>query len=205
MDRKVRDRSKGYLFVVGGPGGSGCSVISKMLCKQFDLNLVYAGKLFRQQVREKGYDNFEDFYVDSNEEVLLQIDREVDRRLILESEKKEVLFDSKVFAGISHIKDIPCTVKIWLTASLHKRALRHLGKSDIKKPVKKFLRYFTHRRNLKKRWRLDRDRYYKLYGIDYNKPSLYNDIVIDSSKMDEFETFDLILKKIKNGRYLEEK
>jgi CMP/dCMP kinase len=205
MDRKKRDVSKGSLFVVGGPGGSGCSVISKMLSKHFNLELIYAGKLFREVVREKGYENFEDYYVGSNEEALLKLDREVDRRLILESEKKDVLLDSKAFAGISEIKDIPCTVKIWLTASLHKRALRHLGKRKLDNFVGKVLGYFKERRNLKKRWRLDRDRYFKLYGINYNKPELYNDIVIDSSSLDEFETFNLILEKLKDGQYLKEK
>lgn len=205
MDRKLRDSSKGYLFVVGGPGGSGCSVISKMLSKHFNLDLIYAGKLFRQEVKRKGYKDFEDFFKSNNKEALLELDKEVDRRLILESEKKDVLLDSKIFSGIAEIKDIPCTVRIWLTASLHKRALRHLGKKNTEGLMEKFLGYFRERRNLKKRWRLDRDRYFELYGIDYSKPELYNDIVIDSSSMDEFETFDLILKKLKDGQYLKEK
>jgi CMP/dCMP kinase len=203
MDRKERDSSKGYLFVVGGPGGSGCSVISKMLAKHFGLELIYAGLLFREVVRERGYENFEDFYVKANKDALIELDREVDRRLILESEKRDVLLDSKAFAGISSIKDIPCTVKIWLTASLHVRAKRHLGKKDVE--GSKFLGYLKERRNLKKRWKLDKERYSELYSIDYSKPSLYNDIVIDSSRMDEFETFNLILKRLEDGQYLKEK
>jgi cytidylate kinase len=205
MDRKVREDLKGYLFVVGGPGGSGCSVISKMLAKEFNLDLIYAGKLFRDAIRKKGYDNFEDFYVGENKEALFELDREVDRKLILESEREDILLDSKAFSGIAHIKDIPCTVKIWLTASLHVRALRHLGKQDAVGSMNKFFGYFKERRNLKKRWRLDKERYFKLYGIDYGSPELYNDMVIDSSRMDEFETFDLILKRLKDGQYLKEK
>jgi cytidylate kinase len=206
MDRKKRDVSKGSLFVVGGPGGSGCSVISKMLSKHFNLELIYAGKLFREEVRKKGYNNFEDFYKNTNKEVLLELDKEVDRRLILESEKKDILLDSKIFSGIADIKNIPCTVRIWLTASLHKRALRHLGKKEVESSkAEKVFGYFRERRNLKKRWRLDRDRYLKLYGIDYSKPERYNDIVIDSSSLDEFETFNLILEKLKDGQYLKEK
>ena len=205
MERKKRDISKGYLFVVGGPGGSGCSVISKMLSKHFNLDLIYAGKIFRQEVRNRGYENFEDFYVNYNQDILLELDREVDRKLILESERKDIIFDSKAFAGIAHMKDIPCTVRIWLTASLHQRTLRHLGKTQHNGFGEKLLYYLRQRSNLKKRWNLDKERYLKLYGIDYSNPELYNDIVIDSSSMDEFETFDLILKKLKNGRYIKEK
>jgi cytidylate kinase len=39
--------------------------------------------------------------------------------------------------------------------------------------------------------------------VDYSKPKLYNDIVIDSSKINEEETFNLILKRLKDGRYIE--
>jgi cytidylate kinase len=204
MQRKERESSKGYLIVVGGPGGSGCSVISRMLAKHFNLRLVYAGKLFRDAVRKRGYEDFEDFYTSSNKESLLDIDREVDRYLIEESNKKDLIFDSKAFAGISHIKDIPCTVKIWLTASLHVRALRHMGRQDLtgKGFFEKLSMYIKERRNLKKRWKSDKERFFKLYGLDYAKPHLYNDIVIDSSNMDEEETFNLILKKLENGQYL---
>lgn len=204
MERKKRESSKGYLLVVGGPGGSGCSVISKMLAKHFNLRLVYGGKLFREVVRKRGYEDFEDFYTSSNKESLLDIDREVDRYLIQKSNEKDLIFDSKVFAGISHIKDIPCTVKIWLTASLHVRTLRSLGKQDLtgKNFFEKFRMYIRGRRNLRKRWKLDKERYFKLYGIDYTKPQLYNDIVIDSSNMNEEETFNLILKKLEDGQYL---
>ncbi len=204
MERKERESSKGYLFVVGGPGGSGGSVISRKLAKHFNLRLVYAGKLFRDAVRKRGYEDFEDFYTNSNKESLLDLDREVDRRLIEEANGKDLLFDSKAFAGISHIKDIPCTVKIWLTASLHVRALRHLRKQDLegKGFFERFRMYMKERRNLKKRWKLDKERYFELYGVDYSKPELYNDIVIDSSSMNEEETFNLILKKLENGQYL---
>jgi cytidylate kinase len=204
MQRKERESSKGYLIVVGGPGGSGCSVISRMLAKHFNLRLVYAGKLFRDAVRKRGYEDFEDFYTSSNKESLLDIDGEVDRYLIEESNKKDLIFDSKAFAGISHIKDIPCTVKIWLTASLHVRTLRHMGRQDLtgKGFFEKLSMYIKERRNLKKRWKSDKERFFKLYGLDYAKPHLYNDIVIDSSNMDEEETFNLILKKLENGQYL---
>ena len=204
MQRKERDSAKGFLFVVGGPGGSGCSVISRMLAKNFNLRLVYAGKLFRDSIRKRGYEDFEDFYISNNKESLLDLDCEVDRHLIQESREKDLLFDSKAFAGLSHIKDISCTVKIWLTASLHVRALRHLGKQEVeeRKPFDRFRMYIKERRDLKKRWRLDKERYLKLYGVDYSKPELYNDIVIDSSGMNEEETFKLILKRLEDGQYL---
>jgi predicted cytidylate kinase len=204
MDRKKREDELGYLFVVGGPGGSGASTISKMLSGHFNLERVYSGGLFREEVRSKGYDNFEDFYAVANEDELLELDRKVDSKLVEESKRKNILMDSKLFACIAHIKGIACTVTIWLDASLHSRTLRHLGKMDISSPFEKVMNYFKIRKDLLKRWRLDSRRYSKLYGIDYRKPTLYNNIVINSSNMDEEETFNLILKKLEDGQYIKE-
>ena len=206
MEKKRRNKDQGYLFVVGGPGGSGSTVISEMLAKHFKLRRVYGGALFRRAIREKGYEKIEDFYTDFNEEELLKLDMEVDRRLLEESKEKDVLIESKIFSGILHIKNIPCTVSIWLDASLHTRALRHLNREKKEWSfLERIVEYFRIRRNLRKRWNLDRKRYARLYGVDYAKPKLYNSIVIDSSKINEEETFNLILKMLKDGRYLEEK
>jgi cytidylate kinase len=38
--------------------------------------------------------------------------------------------------------------------------------------------------------------------INYDRPEEYNDIVIDSSNLNEEETFNLILKNIKDGDIL---
>ena len=201
MKKKERDEELGYLFVVGGPGGSGATVISKMLAEHFNLDRIYAGAFFREEVLEKGYKDFEDFYTVANKHQLLEMDERIDRKMIIESQKKDVLIDSKIFAGIAHIKDIACTAKIWIEANLHTRALRHLNKEDYV-GLDRVRRYLQTRRNLRKRRNLDKERYASLYGIDYNKPELYNDIVIDSSNQNEYETFNLLLKKLKDGGYI---
>lgn len=202
MDRKKRDVNSGYLFVVGGPGGSGSSRISKMLSKHFNLTRVYAGEIFRKVLKSKGYEIFEDSFTNSNKEALFEIDNEIDRRLVEEAKRKDILIESKIFSGIADIKDIPCTVKIWLTASLHQRALRHINQLEFPNVFQKIVGYFKERRYLKRRWKLDFMRYWELYGIDYSKPEEYNDIVIDSSRMDEKETFNLILKMLEDGQYI---
>lgn len=202
MERKGLDSSKGMVFVVGGPGGSGSSVISKMLSDHFNLRRVYGGQVFREAVKDRFKERFEDVYIPENEGVLLEIDREVDMKLLEEANQGGVLIESKVFAGVASIKDVDCTVKIWLDASLHRRILRHLEKESFENLGEKIKRYFNERKSLKKRWRSDARRYAKLYGIQYDKPFLYNDIVIDSSGMDEVETFNLILKRLKDGGYI---
>jgi cytidylate kinase len=204
MEGKLMDKGKKFLMVVGGPGGSGASTISEMLANHFGLKRVYAGSLFRKIIKEKGYEDFESFFKKGNEDELMKIDEEVDRKLIdMINSENNLLIESKIFSAIASIKNIPCTAKIWIDASLHRRALRHLENENIKGCFKKFFRYFKIRRDLRKRWRIDSFRYKKLYGVDYSKPNVYYDIVVDSSRLNEEETVDLILKRLRDGRYIE--
>lgn len=204
MEGKRMDQRKRFLIVVGGPGGSGASTISEILANHFSLKRVYAGSLFRKAVEQRGYEDFESFFKKSNEDELMKIDMEVDRGLIdMVSSENNLLIESKIFSAIASIKNIPCTAKIWINASLHRRALRHLENEDIKSFFKRFFRYFKIRRDLRKRWEMDNMRYKKLYGVDYSKPNVYNDIVIDSSNFNEEVTVNLILKRLRDGRYIE--
>ena len=56
---------------------------------------------------------------------------------------------------------------------------------------------------MKKRYRIDKEKYWRLYKVRYDKPVLYYDIVLDTSDIDEQKTFDLILKRIEDGGYIE--
>jgi len=86
---------------------------------------------------------------------------------------------------------------------MHTRVIRHLRRRNIK-GLKKISEYFKIKYNLKRRWRIDREKYRRLYKIKYEKPSDYYDIVLDTSRLDEEETFKLILKKLKDGGYIKE-
>ncbi len=190
------------VIVVGGPGGSGSSTIAKMLSDYFHLERVYGGALMREAVKKKGYDSFEKFFNSSNRQQLLAFDMMIDSKLIDRAEEGNVIIESKIFAGIATTRNIPCTVKIWITASLNRRAIRSVEKARISDLFEKIKLYFSSLYNLKKRWKSDRERYHKLYGVEYDSPSLYNDIIIDSTNLDEKETFNLILKKLKDGGYI---
>lgn len=193
---------KNYLFVIGGPGGSGSSTIAKMFAEYFGMERVYGGDLMRRLVKDKGYENFEDFYNSSNEEQLLKFDREIDSLLLKRAKEGNVIIESKIFSGIATKENIHCTAKIWLTASLWTRAKRAVGKRGSMNFFERVWYMLSSVRDLKKRWCIDRKRYMKLYSVEYESPMLYNDIVIDSTKLDEEQTFDLILEKLKDGGFV---
>ena len=204
MNKKVRPEELGYLFVVGGPGKSGSSTISQMLTNRFSLKRVYAGEILRDILSDLGFPSIESAYNEGNMKKVMEIDKKLDEYLVKVSKTKDVLIESKVFGALAKKKDIPVTVSIWLTASLHTRVLRSFDKIGMKKPLEKIKRYFRIRKDLAYRERFDRGRYMQLYGVDTAKPRRYFDIVLNTSHMDEKKAFKLILELLKDGGYIKE-
>ena len=198
----MTQRKKRIILVVGGPGGSGSSTISNMLANHFKLPRVYAGDLFRKEAKEKDIEYFEEFLQQISKGGN-SLDLEIDGMLEEYAKKGNIVIDAKVFGALAKKKDIKITASIWLDANIHTRVMRHLGKKKIK-GLRKIYEYVKIRHNLKRRWRIDREKYRRLYKIKYEKPSLYYDIVLDTSKLNEKETFKLILEKLKDGRYIKE-
>lgn len=205
---KKRPKDMGYLFVVGGPGGSGSSTIAKLLARHFGLHYVYGGALMREYVQKYGYDDLSKFLQsDDFANTKGELDQIVDWKILKASNWNDVLIDSKVFAGIATNLQISCTVKLWLNCSLHTRVRRTLHKDrkiDLSKKLPRYSEiYKITQIKLRDRYYQDKYRYKKLYGIEYDKPEKYNDIVLDTSHLNEGATMQLILDRIERGGYLE--
>ncbi len=197
----MKQKSNSILLIVGGPGGSGSSTISEMLSKHFAIPRIYAGDLFRKEAKKEDIESFEEFLEDISEGGN-SLDLEIDSLLREYAKRGNVLIESKVFGAIAKIEGIEHTASIWLDCDLDTRVRRHLSKEKKKSwnPFRKFLL----RRDLKKRYGIDREKYMRLYGVKYEKPSEYYDIVLDTSKLNEEETFNLILEKLKDGGYIKQ-
>lgn len=190
------------VIAVGGPGGSGITTISKMLGKHFKLKHIYAGDLFRKAAKEKDIEYFEEFLQQISKGGN-SLDLEIDGMLEEYGKKGNVVIDSKVYGALAKVKGLNCNVSIWLDAKLDTKVKRHLNKENIR-GLKKLNRYFEIKKRLKKRFRIDKEKYWRLYRVRYDKPELYYNIVLDTSNMNEIETFNLILEKIKDGGYIKE-
>lgn len=202
MNQNKRAQELGYLFVVGGPGASGSSTIAQMLSDYFSLKRVYGGAIFENYLKQNGFENREQAYFSDNVEQLKEIDEKVDKIVIEESQNKNILIESKNFAALATKESIPCTVRIWVDANLFVRAQRVLLKQGKDLGINTLSEYLKNLYELYKRFKIDKERYNKEYGIKYQCPKEYNDIVINTSHMDEKETFNLILKYIKDGGYI---
>jgi cytidylate kinase len=206
IDKRPKDM--GHLFVVGGPGGSGSSTIAKMLTREFGLHYVYGGQYMRNISKNLGYESIEEFLKSLKSERQRYVyDKAVDKRMIRMSYYPDVLVDSKIFSALATNYKIPTTVKIWLDASIYARVRRTLHKKkilDLSEPLSKSdPLYIDTRDKLMKRFSNDKNRYRRLYAIDYNQPKKYNDIVLDTSNLDAKQTLNLVIKRIKDGKYTE--
>lgn len=188
------------VLVVGGPGGSGSSTISKMLSEHFGLRRIYGGDFFRREAGKRGFTDIQDFFNSLSQEEIEQIDREVDDLLREYAHKGGVLIESKIFAALAHKEGIKCDCKIWLDANLETRVKRTLGKETFCNFIQKFLRRRKIRRDLSKRYDFDKKRYFDIYGINYDNQAEYNDLFLDSSGQKPEETFNLIMEFLENGR-----
>ena len=192
---------KKIVIAIGGPGGSGSTTIAKMLANHFHLKNIYAGDLFRKAAKEKDYEYFEEFLQEISKGGN-HLDYEIDELMQEYAKQGNVVIDSKIYGALAKTKKLKCDVSIWLNAKLDVRIKRHLEKEHVK-GINKLRRYFQIKQELKKRYRIDKEKYWRLYKVRYDKPALYYDIVLDTSDIDEQKTFDLILKRIEDGGYIE--
>ena len=196
----MKQKKEKLLLVVGGPGSSGSSTISKMLAKHFGLPRIYAGDLFRKRAKQQDIDSFEEFLQEISHGGN-SLDLEIDKLLFEYAKEGNVLIESKIFGALAKREGIDCTATIWLDSDLDTRVKRRLQKEGIK-GIRAFFKKSRIRRDLKKRYVIDKEKYTRLYNIRYDAPYLYYDIVLDTSKLNEEETFNLILRELENGRYI---
>jgi cytidylate kinase len=190
---------KQIVLVIGGPGKSGSTTIAKMLSEYFQLEMVSGGLLFRREAKRNGFNSFDEYLSQMSTLEIMEFDKFVDNKLREYAKHGNVLIESKVFAGIATKENIECSAKIWLKANLGVRVKRAIEKEQIKNPIEKFLKKIEIKKNLVKRYNADKSRYMELYGIDYDAPEKYNDLVIDSSDQNPEETFNLIINFFNNA------
>jgi CMP/dCMP kinase len=196
-----RSPELGFLVVIGGPGGSGSSTISKMITEKYGLTRHYAGGMFREIAKEEGHVDFRKFLEEIEKKKGKDYDLEVDNRLLRVSQTPNIMIEAKAFAALAIIKNIPCTIKIWITADIDVRTRRVLSRDGILKygdPVTDVLKkqYEEAKFDILSRQEILGKRLKFLYGIEYGKQELYNDLIVDSSKQSVEETFNLVWKEI---------
>jgi CMP/dCMP kinase len=198
----MKQRDANTILIIGGPGGSGSSTISEMLASHFKLPRIYAGDLFREKAKEEEFESFEQFLQEISDGGN-SLDLEIDNLLMEYAKQGNIIIESKVFGPLAKIRGIEYTASIWLESDLNTKVKRKLNKENVK-GLKKFFRGLEIKRALKRRYKIDREKYQRLYAVDYTNPRRYYDIVLNTSKLNEEETFKLILERLSDGGYIKQ-
>lgn len=168
-----------FLTISGLPG-SGTTTVSKLLAKEFRLKLVSSGEIFRTLAKKRGLTLAEfGALAESDPAIDLEIDQ--NQKEIAETGDNLIL-ESRL--GGHMAKGVKNTLKVWIKAPLEvrvKRIQRREGSMSFEEEVKRTL----------KREKSEALRYKKYYDIDIEDLSIY-DVVLDSSKWDQYQIFEIL-------------
>ena len=164
-------------LTISGLPGSGTTTVAKLLSKEFELELISAGDMFREmaKVKKLQLNQFSEL-AENNDE----FDRLIDKNQGEEAMKRENAIIESRLSGFF----VPnAELKIWLKAPTEIRARRIAGREGIA--------YEEAISAMKDRERSEHKRYENYYGINLDDLSIY-DLVIDSSRWNERDIVAMI-------------
>jgi len=173
-------KKKGLTITVSGVSGAGKTDGARALAKAFKLRYVSAGEIQRQVAKEKGVSLEEQ--AETRE---AEIDHLMDKRSLKLAMQGNVVLDGRL-TGWAAGKW--ADVKVWYECPLKVRAKRVAKRDKIS-----FEESF---KNLEERDEDDREKYFKLYGINSFNTSIY-DIKINNEKLTKRQAKIVPVKLIK--------
>ncbi len=180
------------IITITGFPGSGKSTLGKGIAKELGLKHYSAGMFWRQIGKERGMSLMQ---VQEAAKKDRAIDDEIDRRTKELGEKE----DNFVIDGRVAWHFIPNSIKIFVKVDLEKAAERVFRDTKAGKGERTGEEHASIEetvQNMRKRMQMNKERYMKLYGIDYLDESNY-DIIVDTTDCSIPETREKVLKKVK--------
>jgi cytidylate kinase len=186
--KNTRKSERHYPAVIlGGLAGSGKSTVSSALSKIFGLRRVSAGDTFRAIAKEQKTELIEfGRYAEKHP----QIDKEIDKRLLEEAKKGDVILDGRATAYQTRQARIPA-LRIFLDVGEEQSAKR-VAKRDGITPKKALAYSRLREREIARRLK-------KLYGLDTSDTSNY-DVCIQTDGYTPKEVVGLIAQLVKYAR-----
>jgi cytidylate kinase len=181
------------IICIGGMAGSGKSTLAKKLAEKYGLRYFSGGDALMALAIEEGYRPLKSGWWESRKgmEFLIErskdprFDETVDRRLLEEAEKGNVVLDSWTMPWL-----LKKGYKIWLEASVEKRAERIARRDGIgfKKAIEA----------LRRKEKRTRDIYKKIYGFNLGEDFDPFVLILDIGTLDAEEVFQTVCSVIDN-------
>ncbi len=182
------------IITITGYPGSGKSTLGKGIAKALGLKHYSAGDLLRQIAKEKGLGLMQ---IQHEMEKDRSVDDELDKRTKELGEKE----DNFVIDGRVAWHFVPKSIKIFVKIDLEKAAERvfrdtQQGKDERKGEAENGSVEKT-AQNMRQRMEMNKERYRKLYNVDYLDEKNY-DIVVDTTENSIDVTREMVLEQIKD-------
>lgn len=184
---------KKIVICISGMAGTGKSTLSRKLAEKYHLKCYSGGDALKELAKAKGYDVSHQGWWESPEglrflkerEIDPKFDEAVDDKLLEYAEQGNVLLDSWTMPWL--FKE---SYKIWLTASIEKRAARVAARDKIS--INEALKVLKEKEDRTKAI------YKKLYGFILGEDLTPFDLVLDTDNLNAKEVFEVLCRVIDN-------
>ena len=168
------------LLTISGLPGSGTTTVGKLLAEHYSVEMISAGDVFRGLAKERGVTLAEFGRLAESDP---SIDVEIDKRQSDIANSSDNLILEGRLAGQMAKK----ALKIWIKAPLEVRVKRIVDREGSSFGVRM--------QETVEREASEALRYKEIHSIDINDLSVY-DLVVDSSRWDQFVITDMLKKAI---------
>jgi len=184
---------KKIVICISGMAGTGKSTLSKKLAEKYNLKCYSGGDALKELAKAEGYDVSRQGWWESPEGLNFlkervidpKFDKAVDAKLLEHAQQGNVLLDSWTMPWL--LKE---GFKIWLMASIEKRAARVAERDKI--TVNEALKLLEEKEDRTKAI------YKKLYGFVLGEDFAPFDLVLDTDNLDAEEVFEVLCRVINN-------
>ena len=184
---------KKIVICISGMAGTGKSTLSKKLAEKYNLKCYSGGDALKELAKAEGYDVSRQGWWESPEGLNFlkervidpKFDKAVDAKLLEHAQQGNVLLDSWTMPWL--LKE---GFKIWLMASIEKRAARVAERDKI--TVNEAFNVLEEKEDRTKAI------YKKLYGFVLGEDFAPFDLVLDTDNLDAEEVFEVLCRVINN-------
>ena len=179
---------KKHIISLGGELASGKGTVSKILMKRLNYTVYRNGDYFRKLAKESGMDvtKFNEYVKDHPE---------IDRKIENSASEYAKEHDNFIIDARLGWYAVPESFKVYLRVDIDVAAQRAFNDPN-RKSTESFATVEEQKADMIRRYKLENDRYWKLYHVHKDDMSNY-DLVIDTTKITPEATANEIITKYK--------
>ena len=181
--------TKKKIISLAGDLGSGKSTVASLICEKLSYPIHRNGDYFRKLGMEMGLSVTEfNEYVKAHPEIDNEIEKSARRAA---DENESLIIDARLgwYA-------VPESFKVYLTVDINEAARRAFNDPN-RKNSENFETLEEQKKDLEKRFKLENERYFNLYGVHKEDKSNY-DFVLDTTTLTREEVVEIVIKAFEN-------